>query len=264
MSNQVVNFLLDNVLVRNFDDFKIRPGDVKLADFGLCKDLCVPYCNLQLQCGTRSYMAPEVLKGIPYSYEVDLFPLSIITFILLTGEHPFLMQDHKLDPSLDINEKRNIVSLNRIRYADWRWDECSVSAAARDFIESIGCEFPEKRKPLAELLTHTFITREVRIIKSTTINTVKGAFSESTTDGTVSGEVKQISNQVENQDSETDWLKELKHENRLLKLELKLRLNPTLIDHDEEDLLPVDPRESYSVRPALKHIFQVLTYSSFI
>lgn len=241
--------------MKNFDDYKIGPGDVKLADFGLCKDVCIPYGNLQLQCGTRSYMAPEVLKGFPYSYEVDVFPLSIITFILLTGRHPFLMQNHKLD----VSDNKDIVSLNRIRYADWCWEECSLSASARDFIESIGCEFPEKRRPLEELLSHCFITREIRIVKPSNLNTVKATFSESTTDGTISGEAKPTSFQVLNQDSESDWLKELKHENWLLKLELKLRLNPTLIGHEEEDLLPVDPRESYTVVPALRHIFQVLT-----
>ena len=250
------------MLIRNFDDYQIRPGDVKLADFGLCKDLCVPFGNLHLQCGTRSYMAPEVLKGLPYSYEVDVFPLAMITFILLTGEHPFLIQDHKLDPSLNVEKpNKNFVSLNRIRYADWRWEGYTVSPSARDFIESVGSEFPERRKQLGELLHHPFVTRQISISRAPLLPTVRGTCSESTADGNSPTDGRPLleKNASAEGESRSEWLKELKQENRLLKFELKLRLNPTSIDHDEEDLLPVDPREGYSARSAISHMIGVLT-----
>ena len=201
-------------------------------------------------------MSPEILKGLPYSYEVDIFPLAIITFILLTGEHPFLVPSHK-----QAVQDKNVVSLERIRYADWQWEGFTMSPTARDFIESIGSEFPERRKQIEELASHPFITRQVKIVKAPSLNLVKGAFSQSTSDGTTMGEMKAIHdigslNEVE---SKSDFFKDLKQENRLLKFELKLRLNPSSIDPEDEELFPMDPRESYTAKLALNHMFGVLT-----
>jgi len=62
---------------------------LKLADFGLAavsvdENLCVT------ECGTRSYMAPEVMSRRPYDgAKADIWSAGVVLFIMLAGNPPF-------------------------------------------------------------------------------------------------------------------------------------------------------------------------------
>lgn len=63
-------------------------SDVKVVDLGLAllvgtKEKCTDTA------GTLSYAAPEVLLGLPYSNEVDMWGLGMITYLLFSGNLPF-------------------------------------------------------------------------------------------------------------------------------------------------------------------------------
>jgi serine/threonine protein kinase len=45
-------------------------------------------------CGTAEYLAPEVLLGEPYSYEVDVYAAGTMLYEMLAGVTPFYASDH--------------------------------------------------------------------------------------------------------------------------------------------------------------------------
>ena len=65
-------------------------GKLQLIDFGLSayakrrrEDQVVEYC------GTRQYMAPEILQQRDHGQEVDIWSFGVVLFLMLTGDFPF-------------------------------------------------------------------------------------------------------------------------------------------------------------------------------
>ena len=79
-------------------------GQVKILDFGLCKQLPAvenvdneaPTMSLLstpgLVIGTIPYMSPEQLKGEPVDAASDIFSLGVMLYEVLAGKHPFKAQ----------------------------------------------------------------------------------------------------------------------------------------------------------------------------
>eukprot|EP01095_Lingulamoeba_sp_RSL-Kostka_P000278 TRINITY_DN1043_c2_g1_i1.p1 TRINITY_DN1043_c2_g1~~TRINITY_DN1043_c2_g1_i1.p1 ORF type:complete len:576 (+),score=173.27 TRINITY_DN1043_c2_g1_i1:60-1787(+) len=76
---------LENVLLDNI-------GHICLADFGLSKELDETDTTKTF-CGSQGYLAPEILKAEPYSYNVDWFSLGVIFYEMISGSNPFLGAD---------------------------------------------------------------------------------------------------------------------------------------------------------------------------
>ena len=70
-------------------------GSVKLADFGISKQLDATSAMAQTQVGSAAYMAPERLHGDVYSFPSDVWSLGIILLEALLGEHPFPASRYK-------------------------------------------------------------------------------------------------------------------------------------------------------------------------
>ena len=65
-------------------------GTYKLGDFGIARELEKTSAGLSKK-GTRSYMAPEVYKGMEYNSTVDLYSLGIVLYRFLNDNRlPFL------------------------------------------------------------------------------------------------------------------------------------------------------------------------------
>ncbi|KAJ4439210.1 hypothetical protein ANN_07329 [Periplaneta americana] len=69
---------LENILIDG-------EGHLRLVDFGLAKWLKYGSRTTTI-CGTRQYMAPEVLSMEPYGHAVDWWSLGVVACCLLTGE----------------------------------------------------------------------------------------------------------------------------------------------------------------------------------
>nr|KAI8747118.1 testis-specific serine/threonine-protein kinase 3-like [Biomphalaria glabrata] len=63
--------------------------NIKLCDFGFVKGDCTPNLS-QTYCGSKSYAAPEILKGEPYDpKKADMWAIGVILYIFVTGKMPF-------------------------------------------------------------------------------------------------------------------------------------------------------------------------------
>ena len=74
---------LENLLLTD------QKGKIKLCDFGLARKVPAPR-SVTRCCGTPLYIAPEVLKHIPYDQSADLWSVGVLTYMLLTGVPPFV------------------------------------------------------------------------------------------------------------------------------------------------------------------------------
>jgi len=62
----------------------------QIADFGLAAIRADPLDTLHTECGTRSYMAPEILLHNGYEGgKADVWSMGVVLFILLAGNPPF-------------------------------------------------------------------------------------------------------------------------------------------------------------------------------
>ncbi|XP_021924735.1 uncharacterized protein LOC110832227 isoform X2 [Zootermopsis nevadensis] len=80
-------------------------GHIAVADYGLCKQFI---CSKQKdhaysQCGTSFYMAPEIILGKGYSYEVDWWSVGITAFQMMIGHDPFYHDDDSNNSTLYYN-----------------------------------------------------------------------------------------------------------------------------------------------------------------
>lgn len=81
---------LENILI---DD----DGHIRLADFGLTKVLRQHDGSLARTntfCGTREYVAPEMLRGDPYDTSLDFWTFGILLYEMMSGRTPFYTSDH--------------------------------------------------------------------------------------------------------------------------------------------------------------------------
>ena len=74
----------ENILLSDESDLPT----IKLADFGLAK-LIGTSESLRDGCGTLGYVAPEVLRELPYGKQVDLWSVGVVTYLMLRGRLPF-------------------------------------------------------------------------------------------------------------------------------------------------------------------------------
>ena len=126
---------LENVLLGH-------DGHVKLADFGLSKELYSIDDKTSTFCGTTEYLAPEVVKRQPYTFMIDWWSLGILAYEILFGDTPF-----SADSPLAVMQ--NIINTNPIFPDD-------TDPIIIDFINKLLEKQPNKRSTLQDLINHPF------------------------------------------------------------------------------------------------------------
>lgn len=69
--------------VQFLDATNDTPDNVNLAT-SIEAALARAHCNDRV-CGTPAYMAPELVRGKPYSYPIDLYALGVVLYACLVG-----------------------------------------------------------------------------------------------------------------------------------------------------------------------------------
>jgi len=128
---------------------------MKLGDFGLAALLRFDGERKRSLCGTPNYMAPEILEGkTGHSFEVDIWSIGIIIYILLIGKPPFETTSAK-------------ETLKRIRMKNYSFPQNGIiSEPAKELIQNILVLEPHKRPSLKEILESDFMTMGTSIPKT--------------------------------------------------------------------------------------------------
>jgi len=126
-------------------------SQVKIADFGLA---AYDHGQNQLegQCGSPHYIAPEILETKPYGAPVDMWALGVIAYNLLGGKEPFRAGDV---PTL----------LDDIRHCKYDFEgDCwkSVSDEAKDLISRLLTLDVTKRLTANEAINHPWTQKDAK------------------------------------------------------------------------------------------------------
>lgn len=120
--------------------------NIKIGDFGLAALLYSKSERKKTICGTPNYIAPEVLYGRDkgHSYEVDIWSIGIILYVMLVGKPPF--------------QSRSVETIyERIKMNDYEIpSKAKVSAEAQDLIKSLLTTDPNSRPTLDFVIKHPF------------------------------------------------------------------------------------------------------------
>ena len=139
----------ENILLSNDDTNPL----IKISDMGLSK-LVDHTTFLQTFCGTPQYLAPEVLisrvRGDgSYGFEVDMWALGVILYILLSGCPPF--SPERTDKSLIRQVCDGDYSFPKSKWA-------SVDESAIDLVEKLMTVDISKRLTAEKALNHPWLS----------------------------------------------------------------------------------------------------------
>lgn len=139
----------ENLLLESHRD----GADIKLTDFGLAVIMEKQQNEWFGFAGTPGYLAPEVIKRVPYGKPVDLWACGVILYILLAGYPPFWDDDTKV-----LYEQ---IKLGEYDYPSPDWDD--VSNEAKDLINHLLVQDPTKRLTVDQALNHPWIAQSDRV-----------------------------------------------------------------------------------------------------
>lgn len=129
-------------------------ASVKLSDFGLSKVLDTKQM-MQTCCGTPGYVAPEVLTYTGYGFEVDMWSLGVLLYIILCGFPPFY------------NENDSVlfaqIQAGQYEFISPYWDD--ISPEAKDLVSKLLVVDPKKRLTAEQALKHPWFSASLPTAK---------------------------------------------------------------------------------------------------
>jgi RAC serine/threonine-protein kinase len=80
-------------------------GNIKITDFGLCKEEITFGATTTTFCGTPEYLAPEVLEDNDYGRAVDWWGVGVVMYEMICGHLPFYNRNHEVLFDLILHEE---------------------------------------------------------------------------------------------------------------------------------------------------------------
>ncbi|KAK8860673.1 hypothetical protein M9Y10_012338 [Tritrichomonas musculus] len=136
-------------------------GDIKISDFGITRIFESDQSQNMTIIGSPYWMAPEVISGIPYSYEADIWSIGITAVELCEGAPPFA----ELDPT------KAMIEITIKGFPGYRFPSMH-SPEICDFISHCIETDPNKRWKIEQLLNHPFIKRSENLDKYETLQNI--------------------------------------------------------------------------------------------
>lgn len=133
-----------NVIYRDLKPENIlidKDGHIKLTDFGLSKILDVDSVSTTF-CGTAEYIAPEIIRRLPYTNKIDWWALGVLSYELLFRSSPFMS-----------NNRMKLFQL--ITSTDPPFPN-DVDPVDIDFVKRLLTKNPKRRASLDDLWNHPF------------------------------------------------------------------------------------------------------------
>ncbi|XP_060794857.1 serine/threonine-protein kinase H1 homolog [Neoarius graeffei] len=115
---------------------------------------------LRTLCGTPEYLAPEMVAGRTYGYEVDMWALGVISYIILSGSMPFEQR----------SRPRLFTAILRGSYSFHGQPWSSISNQAKDFIVRLLSVNPEQRMTAEQALKHPWLLNKAACSSNTNLH----------------------------------------------------------------------------------------------
>jgi len=138
----------DNILTHE------TTGQIKLTDFGVAKNITNKRATTVV--GTPYWMAPELVKAVPYNHKVDIWSVGILTVELFNKEPPFYNVKNQYQVMRMIETSTKPPKIN---------NHDKMSPDLQDFIAKCLVVDPEKRDDTGALLEHQFFKKKCSLQK---------------------------------------------------------------------------------------------------
>ena len=100
-----------------------KPKDkIKLCDFGSCSDIKNGF--RETFCGTFEYMAPEMIKELPYNQGVDIWSLGVLLYEMIHGFSPFFNKSEDKTQKRDLSQIFKNILTNKLEFKAGLSEEC--------------------------------------------------------------------------------------------------------------------------------------------
>lgn len=136
-------------------------GDIKISDFDISKIFASQSFQNMTIIGAPYWMAPEVISGISYSYEADIWSIGITAVELCEGAPPFA----ELDPT------KAMIEIAIKGFPGYRFPSMH-SPELCDFISHCIETDPSKRWKIEQLLEHPFVKRSENLDRMETLQNI--------------------------------------------------------------------------------------------